>query len=348
MKKIAFTGGGSAGHVVPNLSLISEILASGEADVCYFGSNGIEKSLVERLRIPYYQTECPKLVRGKSFSALRKNLKIPCLLKKAVKHAEIGLKTFAPDVVFSKGGYVALPVVLAARRLKIPCLTHESDFSPGLANKLIAKKCERVLTSFPETADKFKNGKYTGAPVRRELFGYSKAESARKFSAPTDKKTLLVFGGGSGSAAINEALRESLPTLCKKYFVLHICGKGNVVESNLKNYRQEEFVADMGAAYALSDMVIARAGAGTVFEILALKKPALLIPLEGQTRGDQKENARYFEKKGLCRVLKQSELYRLEAAIDECFSDEGLKERLAVSDFVCGNSNILHEIRKFL
>jgi len=348
MKKIAFTGGGSAGHVVPNLSLISEILASGEADVCYFGSDGIEKSLVERLKIPYYQTQCPKLVRGKSFSAWKRNLKIPCLLKKAVRHAEKGLREFAPDVVFSKGGYVSLPVVLAARRLKIPCLTHESDFSIGLANKIMAKKCERVLTSFPETADKFKNGKYTGAPVRRELFGYSKAEGEQKFLGTHGKKVVLVFGGGSGSAAINEALRNALPALTKNYFILHICGKGNRVESNLKNYRQEEFVADMGAAYAVADLVIARAGAGTVFEILALKKPAILIPLEGQTRGDQKENAKYFEKKGLCRVLKQSELARLPEEIDECFADEGLKQRLAISNFVCGNSNILHEIRKFL
>ena len=348
MKKIAFTGGGSAGHVVPNLSLISEILASGEADVCYFGSDGIEKTLVERLKIPYYQTQCPKLVRGKSFSALKQNLKIPCLLKKAVRHAEIGLRDFAPDVVFSKGGYVALPVVLAARRLKIPCLTHESDFSPGLANKLMARKCERVLTSFPETADKFKNGKYTGAPIRRELFGYSKAEAEQKFLGAAKKKVVLVFGGGSGSLMINEALRNALPTLTKKYYVLHICGKGNTVESTLKNYRQEEFITDMGVAYAVADLVIARAGAGTVFELLALKKPALLIPLEGQTRGDQKENAKYFEQKGLCHVLKQAELHRLPEAIEECFADVRLKQRLNNSGFMCGNSNILHEIRKFL
>ena len=348
MKKIAFTGGGSAGHVVPNLSLISEILRTGEADVCYFGSNGIEKTLVEPLHIPYFETECPKLVRGCSLSALKRNLKIPFHLKHAVERAKIGLQSFRPDVVFSKGGYVALPVVLAAKKLKIPCLTHESDFSPGLANKLIARKCETALTSFPETAQKLKRGKYTGAPIRQELFASDKEEARRKFGVPQGKKVLLVFGGGSGSKAINDGVRSALPALLKRYFILHVCGKNNKVESNLQNYRQEEFIADMGSAYACADFVLSRSGAGTVFEILALKKPSLLVPLEGQTHGDQKENARYFEKKGLCKVLPQAKLSQLVEALEELEADEKLKERLAVCDFVCGNSNILHEIRKFL
>ncbi len=348
MKKIAFTGGGSAGHVVPNVALITEILSTGEADVCYFGSNGIEKSLIEKLRIPYFETECPKLVRGFSLSAIKRNVKIPFQLKKAIDRAELGLKTFRPDVVFSKGGYVSLPVVLAARRLKIPCLTHESDFSPGLANKWMARKCERALTSFPETAGKLKRGKYTGAPVRKELFEASKEEARRKFGAPSNKKTLLVFGGGSGSKAINDGVRSVLPTLLKTYFVLHVCGKGNKVESNLPNYRQEEFISDMGSAYACADVVLSRSGAGTVFELLALKKPSLLVPLEGQTRGDQKENARYFEKKGLCKVLPQGEIGKLPQALEALASDQKLRENLAVCDFVCGNSNILHEIRKYL
>ena len=154
MKKVLFTGGGSAGHVLPNLALIEELLSTGETDVCYMGTDGIEKRLVAEWKIPYCEIQCPKLIRGGGFSAFKKNVKIPAEFSRAVKQAEEGLKTFRPQLVFSKGGYVSLPVVFAAKRLQIPCITHESDYSLGLANKIAAKKCERVLTSFPETAEK--------------------------------------------------------------------------------------------------------------------------------------------------------------------------------------------------
>lgn len=347
MKKIAFTGGGSAGHVVPNLALIDEIVKDGKTDVCYFGTDGIERDLTEKKKIPYFAFSAPKLVRGKSFTAFKNNCKIPFRFSAAVKKAEEGLKEFAPDLVFSKGGYVALPVVVAARRLKIPVLTHESDFSPGLTTKLVAKKCEYVLTSFPETVEAFKNGKYTGAPIRRELFSFSRSEGRASLDLPKDKKIALVFGGGSGSQVINAAVRKLVQKRTDLFF-LHAVGKGNVVHSNLKNYRQTEFIKDMGAAYAAADVVISRAGAGSVFEILALKKPAILIPLEGQTRGDQKENAAYFEKKGLCHVLKQSELDGLEAAIDQTLDDEKLRDHLSTTLFKAGNENILREIYALL
>lgn len=342
MKKILFTGGGSAGHVVPNIALIEQL--RGEADICYMGTDGLEKELVRTLKIPYYQISCPKLVRG--FSA--QNLKIPAEFLRAEKSATEGLKTFRPDAVFSKGGYVALPVVFAAKKLKIPCLTHESDLSPGLANRLMARKCRYALTSFPETADRFRNGKYCGSPLRSKLFSGDRKEAIGKYGLDGSKKTVLVFGGGSGSKAINEALRKHVAALTKKYNVLHLCGRGNAVQSNLKNYVQIEFEADMGAAYAAADLVVARAGSNTVFEILALKKPSLLIPLEAGSRGDQPQNAEYFRRKGLCRVLRQSESGFLPEAIDDAFADEKLRENLALSDFSCGNANILHEIRALL
>ena len=348
MKKILFTGGGSAGHVIPNVALIEEILSDGVADVCYMGTGGIEKGIIAEWKIPYYQIDCPKLVRGGGFSALKRNLKIPIAFSKAVKEAEEGLKTFQPDLVFSKGGYVALPVVFAARRLKIPCFAHESDYSLGLANRLSARKCRYVFTSFPETAEKLRNGKYSGAPIRRSILSATRAEARRKFNLPFGEKVLLVFGGGSGSAAINEAVRANLKILTEKYTVLHVCGKGNTVRSNFKNYLQEEFITDMGSAYACADLVLSRSGAGTVFEILALKKPALFVPLEGQTRGDQKQNAAYFEQKGLCRVLPQSRLNELPSAIDAAFADEELRLRLQVTNMAQGNGNILSEIRKAL
>ncbi|MFQ9424729.1 MAG: UDP-N-acetylglucosamine--N-acetylmuramyl-(pentapeptide) pyrophosphoryl-undecaprenol N-acetylglucosamine transferase [Christensenellaceae bacterium] len=212
----------------------------------------------------------------------------------------------------------------------------------------MAKKCRYLLTSFPETADKFKNGKYCGSPLRKQLFEGRRAEALKKYGLPAGRKTLLVFGGGSGSRAINDALRKNVSRLCKKYNVLHLCGKGNAVESNIPHYVQKEFETDMASAYAAADLVVSRAGSNTIFEILALKKPAILIPLEGQTRGDQAQNAAYFQQKHLCRVLKQSEADFLPEAIEDALTDTELISALAVSDFSSGNANILHEIRRFL
>ena len=348
MKKILFTGGGSAGHVIPNVALIEDLLKTGNVDVGYMGTDGIEKSILAPYKIPYMEISCPKLVRGGGFSALKRNIKIPFAFKRAMEQAKAHLLTFQPDLVFSKGGYVALPVVFAARKLKIPCFAHESDLSMGLANRLSAGKCEYVFTSFPETAEKIANGKYSGAPMRRSLLSADKKEAKKRFGAPERKKTLLIFGGGSGSAAINQAIRENLKTLTNKYFVLHVCGKGNIIETNFKNYLQTEFIADMGAAYACADGVIARSGAGTVFEILALQKPALFIPLEGQTRGDQKENAAYFERKGLCHVLSQNQLENLTDEVEKLFADKELKEKLSSGATLWGNDAILREIKRVL
>lgn len=348
MKKILFTGGGSAGHVVPNIALIEELLSAGDIDVCYMGTDGIEKGLIAVWKIPYFEISAPKFVRGRGLASFKRNLKIPLAFYRARKQALEGLRLLRPDLVFSKGGYVALPVISAARKLKIPCLAHESDFSAGLANRLSARKCKYVFTSFPETAKRIPHGKYSGAPLRRSVLGATRAEARIKLNIPFQEKVLLVFGGGSGSAAINEALRNNLKRLTERYTILHVCGKGNLVQCNMEKYRQFEFISDMGTAYACADLVISRAGSGTVFEILALKKPALFIPLEGQTRGDQVENATYFQRKGLCRVLRQSELSKLPQAIDEAFSDEELKARLEKTDFGRGNENILREIRRIL
>ena len=348
MKKILFTGGGSAGHVIPNVALIEDFLKKGGVDVGYMGTDGIEKSIIAPYKIPYMQIDCPKLIRGGGFSAFKNNLKIPFSFSRSVSQAKKHLSVFQPDVVFSKGGYVALPVVFAAHKLGIPCFAHESDLSLGLANRLSAKKCERVFTSFLETADKIPNGKYSGAPMRRRILNASPQEARTEFSIPKRTKVLLIFGGGSGSAAINQAVRQNVKALTKKYFVLHVCGKGNLVESNIKNYRQTEFIADMGAAYACADGIVARSGAGTVFEILALKKPALFIPLEGQTRGDQRENAEYFKRKGLCHVLEQNRLDTLVEEVENLFADKQLKENLDGCAIPLGNDLILRELEQVL
>ncbi len=344
MKKILFTGGGSAGHVLPNVALIEEMLARGDVDVAYMGTSGVEKSLIAPVKIPYYTVECPKLIRGGGLSALKNNLKIPFSLHRAIREAETGLRLLQPDVVFSKGGYVALPVVFAAKKLHIPCIAHESDYSAGLANKLSAGKCKYVFTSFPETAQTIRRGKYGGAPIRRSVLAAKRKEARLAWGIPEDAKVLLIFGGGSGSQVINDAVRKCLKALTEKYLVLHVCGKGNLVENNLKNYRQFEFIKDMGRAYACADVVFARAGAGTLFELIALKKPALVVPLEGATRGDQWENAKYFEQRGLCKILPQKSLPQIAARVDEIFADEELKARLKEGAFSAGNARILGEL----
>ena len=348
MKKILFTGGGSAGHVIPNIALMEEILSSGIADVCYIGTGGIEKRLVSEWKIPYFEMQCPKLIRGKGWNVFKRNLTIPFAFHRAVKQAKAGLKAFSPDVVFSKGGYVALPVIVAARKMKIPCYAHESDFSVGLANKLSARACQCVFTSFPETAKRIRRGRYSGAPLRRSVLHTSRAEARIRLGIGFDETVVLVFGGGSGSETINKSLFSHIRALTDKYVILHVCGKGNAVKTNLKNYLQFEYVSDMGMMYAAADAVVSRAGAGTVFEILALKKPALFIPLEGETRGDQTENAAYFQCKGLCHVLRQAELARLPQAIENLLFDDVLKARLYECDFSQGNANILRELRSAL
>lgn len=347
MKKILFTGGGSAGHVVPNLALIETLLKTGEADVYYMGTAGVERELIARYKIPFYQIECPKLVRG-GLRAIKRNFTIPFRLQKAKRQALEGLRQIQPNLVFSKGGYVSLPVVNAAYKLGIPCVSHESDLSAGLANRLMAKKCRYICTSFPETAKSFRCGVYTGAPMRTSLFCENTALARRRLDIPDGKTVLLIFGGGSGSARINEGVRKHLKTLTERYFLLHVCGRGNVVESNVKNYRQFEFIADMGMAYAAADGIISRAGAGAVFEIMALKKPALLIPLEEQTRGDQLQNAGYFEDRGMCHILRQDKLEDLPQAIEKLFADGAIQSRLLESHYTAGNAAILRIIRQIL
>lgn len=345
MQKILFTGGGSAGHVVPNVALIEQLLSEGNCQPYYIGTDGIEKSLISPWKIPFATISCPKLIRGGGFAGFKKNIQIPFAFRRAVKEAENLLRNIQPDVIFSKGGYVALPVVVAGKRLKIPCYAHESDFSMGLANKLSTRYCKQIFTSFPETAKRCKRGLHSGSIIRRSVFSPSKAEARRKWNIPFDRKTVLVFGGGSGSARINESIRANLNALCEKYAVIHVCGKGNLSPVTRKNYYQTEFIEDMGTAYACADVVISRAGSGTVFELLALKKPAVLIPLEGQTRGDQLENAWYFTKRGLCYTLKQNRLQDLPKTLDKLFADEALKSRLAESNFSAGNAMILRALQ---
>ena len=342
MKHILFTGGGSAGHVVPNLAVMNALKYSHR--ITYMGTGGIEKSLVTDAGFEFFEIECPKLRRSLTF----KNLKIPLELRHAEHAALAILKGERPDLVFSKGGYVSYPAVWAAHKLDIPVLTHESDLSPGLCTKLIAKKCTYVLTSFPETAEKFKNGKYVGSPIRREIFNGEKKRSLRKFGLSEQRPVLLVLGGGSGSRALNEAVRKNLPALLERLQVLHLCGRGNVIDETPKGYIQREYERDMGAAFSAADVVLSRAGSNTVFEILALKKPAVLVPLAHASRGDQIENALYFERQGLVHRLSETDLDELPAALFSALNDSSLRAALQKSAVTSGTDRIISVIKSTL
>ena len=340
MKKIIFCGGGSAGHVIPNIAIIEQLEG---VDIAYIGTdNGIEKSICAANKVRFLSCSAVKLVRGK----LLCNLALPFKLHKSIKEAGEILDREKPDLLFCKGGYACVPAAVAAGRRHIPVITHESDVSAGLANRFIASKCSKVLTTFPATAQKFKQGIHTGSPMRRSLFGRDRDE-ARRFFGLDGRTTLIVFGGGSGSKIINENIRKLAFNLCKSINIVHVCGKGNVVNSNIYGYKQLEFVDDMGLLYACADVAVARCGSNSANELVALKIPTLFIPLENKrSRGDQVKNAQYFLSLGLCRVLSEKDLTpaSLQAEISALLKDRKLKAALDVSDVKCGNENIKTEV----
>ena len=340
MKKIMFCGGGSAGHVIPNVAIIEQL--KGITECVYLGTNGIEKKICADNNIKFYEAEAVKLVRGKILC----NLALPFKLIKSIKQAKKILEDIKPDLVFCKGGYVCVPPAIAASKLGIPVITHESDISAGLANKFIAKRCEKVLTSFPQTAKSFDRGIYTGTPMRNSLFDRNRAKAREKFNLDM-RPTVLVTGGGNGSEKINNAVRNIAPKLCKDYNIIHLCGKGKAVPLSVYGYKQIEFESDMGLVYSCTDVAVSRCGSNTANELIALKIPSLFIPLENKrSRGDQVKNAEYFKNKKLCRVLKESELteQKLIENIYALLNDTKLKKALDETSVKCGNEKILKEI----
>ena len=340
MKKILFSGGGSAGHVIPNIALIDDLRQNYEC--AYIGTDGIERRICEQNGINFYVCPAPKLARGKIFC----NLSLPFKLVSSIKEAGKIIESFAPDLVFCKGGFACVPAAVAASKRDIPVITHESDVSPGLANKFIAKKCVKVLTSFPSAAQKFSGGICTGSPIRKNIEGQNRYD-AMKFFGLDMRPTILVFGGGSGSKIINDCLRRTIADICKDYNVLHICGRGNKVDCNIYGYRQIEFCNDMGKAYACADGAISRCGSNAAFELIYLKIPTLFIPLENSSsRGDQVKNAKYFENFGLCRILRERDLSPQALSDDarKIMTDEKLKTALNISNVKRGNENIIREI----
>jgi UDP-N-acetylglucosamine--N-acetylmuramyl-(pentapeptide) pyrophosphoryl-undecaprenol N-acetylglucosamine transferase len=310
MKRIVLTGGGTAGHVTPNIALMPALKEAGY-DIHYIGSHkGIERSLIEELKIPYYGISSGKLRRY--FDP--KNFSDPFKVMKGFFEAVSLMKRLKPDVVFSKGGFVSVPVVFAAKRRGIPVIIHESDITPGLANKLSISSASKICANFPETVKYLPEGKavLTGTPIRQELFAGNKLLGIDFCGFTTDKPILLVVGGSTGSAAVNEAVRKALPELLKTFQVIHLCGKDKVDQSfkGTKGYVQYEYIKkELSDLLAAADVVISRAGANAICELLALRKPNLLIPLSAaSSRGDQILNAESFKRQGFSYVIKEEDV----------------------------------------
>lgn len=310
MKKIVFTGGGSAGHVTPNLALIPK-LQQRSWNVHYIGSkDGIEKGIVEGAGIPYTGISSGKLRRYFDL----KNFKDPFKVMMGVMEAYALIRKHKPDVVFSKGGFVSVPVVIGAWLNKVPVFLHESDITPGLANKIALRFATKIFVTFEEAKAHLPKGKviYTGSPIREDLLKGQREKGLALLGFTARKPIIIVMGGSLGAKRINEAVRAALPDLLQHYQVVHLCGKGNKDESleGTEGYQQFEYISsELPDVLAAADLVISRAGSNSIFEFLTLKKPMILIPLsKAASRGDQILNAQAFEKMGYCHVLYEENL----------------------------------------
>lgn len=325
MKKIILTGGGTAGHVTPNLALLPFLKEKGY-DIRYIGSyQGIEKKLIEGAGIPYEGISSGKLRRYFDL----KNFSDPFRVVKGYAEALKIIRTYKPDVVFSKGGFVAVPVVLAAKHYKVPTVIHESDITPGLANKLCIPSARKVCCNFPETLPYLPEEKavLTGSPIRADLLKGDRLSGLQFTHLSPDRPIILVIGGSLGSVRVNTAVRNILSRLLETFQVIHICGKEHLDDQliGLPGYVQYEYVdKPLKHLFAAADIVISRAGANSICELLALRKPNLLIPLSAAaSRGDQILNARSFEKQGFSAVLEEEAMTddALYQAIQDLYTD---------------------------
>lgn len=361
---IVFTGGGTGGHIYPNLALIPEFERRGFKAV-YIGGDGkpMERTLAKSANVKYYGLPVIKLVRSMSPKAFVNNVKIPLTLTKSVSEARKLLEKISPVAVFSKGGFVSLPVVMAAKKLDIPVFAHESDLTLGLANKIAKAYGATLLKANPHAEF---DAVTVGMPLRDSLFGVKKTEAKQRLNISTSKKILLVLGGSSGAKFLNEQVEKHLSELTSKYFVLHISGKGIApspaatakkeefnngavtVSHNStslaiqKNYMRFEYAENIADFYAVSDVVISRAGATAVYEISALKKRAIFVPLpKGISRGDQIFNAELAEEFGAI-TLCQNESFsdRLLPTIEKTLQNPPMRAVTAdangkIADIIC-------------
>lgn len=310
MKRIVLTGGGTAGHVIPNLALIDELLDQGW-EIHYIGSyNGIERSLIPSDKIKYHAVRTGKLRRYFDL----KNFTDPFNVLAGAVQSFLLLRKLKPSVIFAKGGFVSVPVIYAAWLLRIPSITHEGDMSLGLANKLCLPFVKKICTSFPETAKKLSKSKavYTGLPIRKEVTGGNRELGIKICGFSDSHPVILAMGGSLGSLNVNRNIRGILPELLKDFQVVHICGKGNTDPAfdGMERYRQFEFLRDeLPHVFKAADIVISRAGTNSVFELLKMRKPCLFIPLStSASRGEQVLNAEFVERNNFGKMLTENNM----------------------------------------
>jgi len=310
-KRIVLTGGGTAGHVTPNLALLPYLFKD-NWEIHYIGTkDGIERDLVSRFEyVRYHSIQSGKLRRYADV----KNLTDPLKVLLGIAQSLFLINKIKPAVVFSKGGFVSVPVCITGFLTSVPVIIHESDLTPGLANRIASKFATKICTSFPETVSMFQGRDcvFTGTPIRDELMR-GDAEKGRSFCGfSKDKPVILIVGGSLGAQAINRCVRENIPKLLKNFNIAHICGKNNIDPKflDIEGYAQFEYLNEqMAHVLAMADLVVSRAGSNSINEFLELKKPNLLIPLpKSASRGDQVLNAEVFEKKGYSKVLRQEDL----------------------------------------
>jgi len=332
--KILFTGGGTAGHVTPNVALIEKFREE-DWDCHYVASkHGIEKDIIAKLNIPYHAIASGKLRRYFDW----KNFTDPFLVLFGVLQSLVICLRVRPDVVFSKGGFVAVPIVFAAWLFRVPIICHESDVTPGLANKLCFPFAIKICVNFSETKQYIAADKVilTGTPIRRSLVEGSAQRGRQYLAVSSDKPVLLIFGGSLGARVINAQIRSVIAALSDKFVVVHVAGAGNIDESlqATRDYIQTEYLMDeFGDVLAAADLVIARAGANSIYELLVTRKPHILIPLSAKaSRGDQLVNARTFARAGFSHVIEEDALNDelLLKKVDEVFANrEAIAEQLA-------------------
>ncbi len=322
MKKIVLCGGGTAGHIYPALAVAEKLKGY---DIHYFGGNGMEKEILKNFpNITFHEIPTVKFERKLTL----KNFLIPIKLLRSIRQTKEELKKVDPSIIFSKGGFVSVPVAMAGKKLSIPVISHESDLSFGLANKIILHSCDVMCTTFPETSAKNKKCVCTGQPIRSQVF---EGKSLRLGHNP-NKPTVLVLGGSLGAKFLNNLTFENLDALTEKYNIIHICGKNNFQKIVHEDYFLTPYATNIQDFFATADIVISRAGSGVINELLALAKPMLLVPLSKNcSRGDQIENAKLFQKKGYALMLEEEEcnLLKLQQSLENlCKNKEKIQKNM--------------------
>lgn len=350
MKRIVLTGGGTAGHVSPNQALIPLLLKEGW-EIHYIGTKaGIERTLIEPMQgVTYHAVSSGKLRRYFDL----KNFTDPFRVIAGMLQSFSIIRKLKPSIVFSKGGFVSVPVVVGAAMCGVPVVMHESDITPGLANKLCKPFAKAVCTTFPECAKLLgAKGIMTGTPLRAQIFSGDRTKGLTLAGFDGSKPVLMMIGGSLGAQTVNTVLRQTLPRLTEKYDVLHVCGKGNLAPelSDTPGYTQFEYLSDeLPDAFACADIVLSRAGSNSLSELMALKKPALLIPYHSG-RGDQVLNANSLKARGLAHVMIQSDMNAesLPTAIDALWADKDLLiQRLSALDDADGTQAVLAQIHQY-